>query len=457
MGIGVLLFSFLSIAQNKQLLYNVSDLPQSLLLNPGTEITFDKHIGIPFFSGFSVGAGSSGVSVLDIFEEGGDINARIEEAIFSLSNRDFFTVNQQWELLSFGWKGKQKERYYSAGLYQELDVITYFPRDLAVLGYSGNADFIGTSFDFNDFSVAAEVLTVYHFGVNQKINKKLRLGVRGKIYSSIFNINSTNNEGVFITTDTPEGPNFLSHDVIGANVVTNTSGFSSVSGASLVSRAIINGNFGLGFDIGGTYTLNEKISLTASLIDIGVIFHNSNLQNYRLRGDFSLQGIDFSFPAVNDPDATIDYFEILEDEFNEQLPFEDELAERYTTFRPVKFNAGANYGFGGLQTRDCNCFNDGPIASTNNVGLQFFAMKRPQAVQAALTGYFDKRWGEALRTKVTYTIDPFSASNVGLLVSAKINKFNVYLAGENILDYPNIARARNASVQFGFQLVFNEY
>ena len=60
-------------SQNKQLLYGVDDLPQSLLLNPGTAISFEKHIGVPFLSGTYVSAGSSGVSVHDIFREGGDL------------------------------------------------------------------------------------------------------------------------------------------------------------------------------------------------------------------------------------------------------------------------------------------------------------------------------------------------------------------------------------------------
>ena len=214
------------------------------------------------------------------------------------------------ELISFGWKSRFKERYFSAGLYQELDAIIYFPRDLAVLGYSGNADFIGTTFDFNDLSVAAEVLSVYHFGVNQRINDKLRLGVRAKLYSSIFNVNSTGNRGGFSTTQTPQGPNFLSHDLTAIDITANTSGLQSLtdgggSASGVLSRAIISGNLGLGVDIGGTYSLNEKITLTASLLDLGVIFHNSDLRNYRVRGSFSLQGIDFSFPATFNGQNTV--------------------------------------------------------------------------------------------------------------------------------------------------------
>ena len=41
----LLLFSSYITAQNKQLLYNVEELPQTLLSNPGSVIDFDKHIG----------------------------------------------------------------------------------------------------------------------------------------------------------------------------------------------------------------------------------------------------------------------------------------------------------------------------------------------------------------------------------------------------------------------------
>ena len=74
-------------------------------------------------SGISLHAGSTGISAYDIFQEGGDINARIRDAIFRLDNKDAFVINQQLEIASFGWKNKFNNNYYSAGLYQETDVI----------------------------------------------------------------------------------------------------------------------------------------------------------------------------------------------------------------------------------------------------------------------------------------------------------------------------------------------
>jgi len=138
---------------------------------------------------------------------------------------------------------------------------------------------------FSDLSATAEVLSVYHFGVNQKVNDKLRLGARAKLYSSLININSTDNQGLFVTRETPEGPNFISHDVTNANIVANTSG---ISGDGISGNVLFSGNIGFGFDIGGTYDVNDKLSVSASLIDVGIIFHTSNVENFNLTGLFLL-------------------------------------------------------------------------------------------------------------------------------------------------------------------------
>jgi hypothetical protein len=153
--------------------------------------------------------------------------------------------------------------------------------------------------------------------------------------------------------------------------------------------------------------------------------------------------------------VTTPYWQNLEDEIEAQLPFKDELTRKYVTWRPLKVNASLNYGFGTNLYGDCDCTNGGENKHENNVGIQLYAVKRPQAPQTAITAYYDRRWTGYLRSKVTYTADAFSKRNVGLLLSANINKFNVYLAADNLLEYPNLAKAYNASLQIGFQLTFD--
>ena len=219
----------LGYAQNKQLLYNFNEAPQSLLLNPGTNVPQKKHFGIPFLSQIHINAGSSGVSVYDIFGNTGEsINAKIGRKIFEMKNTDFFTATQQLELISFGWRSP-KDIYYSGGVYEEFDFITYFPRDLAILAWEGNANYIDYPFDLGEISVTGDLLTVYHFGANKAITNKLTVGLRAKVYSSIMSFRSTNNKGTFVTRIAEaDAPNIYEHIVNDADVSIETSGIASL-------------------------------------------------------------------------------------------------------------------------------------------------------------------------------------------------------------------------------------
>lgn len=439
-------------AQNKQLLYNVDDLPQTLMSNPGASISFDKHFGIPLFSGFSLEAGLSGVSVYDIFREDRDVNESIDQAITNLDSKDYFSINQQLEILSFGWKSRFSEVYFSGGLYQELDAIVYFPKNLLSLAYRGNVDFIDVPVFFSEVAATAEAVSVYHFGVNKEVNEKWQLGARGKIYMSIFNASSTNNSGSFTTLTTPDGPNFFNHSLRNVELQGNTSGFSS---DNFLGRALISNNIGLGVDLGFTHFLDDHWTLTGSVIDLGFIAHTNDVRNYRAAGSTSVDGIEFEFPAILDGSQPTNYWQELEDEVLDQLDLNDQLSESYVTARPVKINGSVQYAFGEPRSEVCDCLYKQTKSFTNRVGVQLYGIGRPQGLQTAITAFYDKKWGSFLRSKFTYTADRRSTKNIGMLLSAQIHNFNLYIAGDNLLEYSNITKARGVSAQLGIQLVFD--
>lgn len=443
-------------AQNKQLLFAQDYMPQALLLNPGADHLYNSYYGVPLLSGVSVSGGSSGISVWDIFQEGGDINARINDAIVRLDKKDIFTANEQIEIFSAGWTGENQETFFSAGIYQETDFILYFPKDWALLAYNGNAGFLNKSFQFSDISAAAEVLTAYHFGINKIFSPKLRAGARAKLYMSILNFNTTTNKGFFRTRVTPNGPNFYTHEVVGADVQGRSSGFNDLYNngpGTAIKRAFISPNLGLGLDLGFTYNFTDKWSASGSLLDFGFVTHARDLRNISFSGDYELNGIELEFPALLQGEETTDYWNEFLLEAEAALPFEDFGAEAYTTLRPLKLYAGLNYNFGEDSNGTCNCLNKNNKNYTSSTGVLVHAVKRPKGILAAGTVYYDKSWFSFFDTRISYTVDSFSYTNIGLLVNAKINNFNLYLAADNLLEYANLAKARSASIQLGMQVV----
>jgi len=86
-------------AQNKQILYDFTEIPQALMINPGMSTDFQWYAGIPGLSGISFQAGSSGLTVNDLFaDDGVDFNVKVRErAIYGMNTRDELSGTYQVE------------------------------------------------------------------------------------------------------------------------------------------------------------------------------------------------------------------------------------------------------------------------------------------------------------------------------------------------------------------------
>jgi len=347
----------------------------------------------------------------------------------------------------------------SFGMYLETDIIAYHPKDYAVLAYEGNANSIGRIFDLSDLNVSGEVVSVFHLGTTKKLNSKLTVGARGKIYSSVFNVNSTKNKGSFITQEGQN--NFLEH-TFNLDLSLQTSGIHSLTQdnnsdisddvKAIRKRVLLGGNLGLGLDLGFTYDVTEQLTFEASVLDFGFIRHTKGIETYTLKGNYTYEGINPIFPEVEDGQTADEYWNEVADNF-EDLFKTDTITAKFTTWRPLKLNAAVRYAFGEKAKKNCNCLaND--IDYLNEVGAQLYAINRPKQPQLALTAYYYRRIFEGLRIKATYTLDSFSYTNVGLGVSTQLGAVNVYFFADNLLEYLNLAKAQSASMQLGLNLVF---
>ncbi|CAL67810.1 DUF5723 family protein [Christiangramia forsetii] len=459
-----LLISTFSFGQNRPLLYNVDDLPQSLLQNPGARIDFTRHFGIPFFSQLHLSAGSTGVTAHDIFsDENGNVNERVRNVMNTITAGDYFSINEQMEILSLGWKIGNKG-YFSAGIYQELDVFAYFPKDPAVLAFEGNADYINQDFNFSDVSFTGEVLAVYHAGFNYKVDRKLTVGGRLKLYSGIFNAESTGNEGVFRTVQTPNGPNFYRHEVDGLNVIVNTSGYASlkvkdsitVDGAvaDLLSRSLLGQNVGVGIDLGFNYRVTDQFSINGSVQDLGLMFHQKDLENSNYFGSFQTNGLEPLFPELDGSESAIPYWDVFEERLDANLR-DETTANEYTTWRPLKFNASFEFGTG-KSILPCDYLISKRPRFMNLFGMLISGVNRPKGPTYGVTAYWDRKVNDNLRFRLAYAVDEFSLTKLGAMVSSRFKNFNIYLAANDIMGYTNLAKANSASLQLGLQFIFKD-
>jgi len=460
-------------SQNKQVLYDFTEIPQALLINPGMQTDYQWYAGIPALSGISFQAGSSGLTVHDIFaDDGVDINEKIrQKAIFGMGITDELSGTYQIDLLNGGFRGKNRPAdFYSFGIYHEGDAIGYWFKDLAILAYQGNADQLGREFDLGHLKTRGEILNVFHFGVNRQMSSNLSLGARAKIYSGIIDFNSTNNDGHFVTN---AGQNNLLSNTIVADMQLRTSGIESFRQALsddsadqaaeitriITKRGFFGGDLGLGMDLGFSYNLNEQTVITASLLDLGFMYHSGDTRNFTLKGSATVEGVEIILPdALADPNA--DFWQELVDEIEALVPFE-ENNNGYISFRPTKLYSSIRYNFGKpMQSGvacDCNYKSSGQkggaVQYANSVGGQLYAINRPRGPQTALTAFYLRRFGRAMALKTTYTIDKFSRTNIGLGLNAQAGPVNIYLIADNLLAYRNIADTHYASFQIGLNII----
>ncbi len=448
----ILMITFTCFSQNKQILYNFNSVPQSMMVNPGSDVSYNWFVGIPLLSGFSANIGSNGFSAHDLFANNGvDFNAKLRNVLFATSKKDLISINEQLEIFSGGFKlgDWQSSEYVSFGIYQEANFLTYIPKDIAILALDGNKDYLGKVFDLGDLNFKGELLSVFHLGYHKKIDEKLVLGTRLKIYSSIFNLSSTANSGYFYTT---QGTGSIYDQVVSANILVNTSGLTNnINGSSeeitsnILKKTLLGGNLGLGLDLGLTYYPKENLQFTASVLDIGFISHTKETESYRYKGYYNYVGLTPDF----NPNNNIDIL----DEFRKAIPL-DTLNTKFTTWRPIKLNTSVQYSFGDARSSDCNCTSDNENKYPNAIGAQLFVMSMPRTPLLALTAFYRKEIFDSLEMKATYTIDTFSAKNIGLGLSTTLGKVNFYLLADNLLEYSDISKANSLSFQIGLNFIF---
>ena len=456
-------------AQNRQILYDFNEIPQSLMVNPGTETDFKWYVGVPLISGISGYAGSNGISVNDIFADDGiDINLKVRErALGLLRPNDELSATAQLEYFNVGFRSANTGIFYSFGGYLEMDNITYWPQDYAYLAFDGNAGQLERKFDLGDLTSRGSLLNVMHFGINKNINRNITLGVRGKIYSGMADYSTTKNKGYLLNT---QGENNILATTLDADMMLRTSGFQVLSDAgdngtlpgTFMKRAFFGGDLGLGLDLGFTYHLSAKTTITGSILDLGFLYHANDPKNYSLSGNATVEGIQINV-LQQFSDLNRDFWQDLVDDIEAEIPFDTDT-KSYVTFRPTKLYGSVRHDYGKLvsgssRAFDCDC-TAGSAGSKelrakyrNSIGAQLYLINRPRGPQAALTGFYTKRIGNIMALKATYTADKFSWTNIGLGINLQAGPINLYLMADNLLSYQNIAASNYASFQFGLNII----
>lgn len=449
------LFVLLMIGQirgQQQFAFSFGETPQTLNLNPGAETNFQYHYGIPIFSNFNLSAGLTGFDLSDLFlRDGRNFDSKFSNLLRDLDENDHVNVNIRIDILNGGYRYDEKT-YLSFGFYQESDVMVYVPKDLLDFVYEGNAPYLNRAFSFSHLRLKADVLGVLHAGISRKVNSRLNIGARIKIYSSSINIESNNNSGTLTTFE--NSTNLLRQSLNNFNAEVRTSGLVDendeflANPSDIFSKTFLGGNLGLGFDFGMTYHLSPQLEFTASMLDFGFVRYSKNTRVYSGEGDYVFDGLNFQFDQAN-----INYWEQLGDDFKANVPT-SETTDAYTSWRPTKLNAALKYSFGEIRSKTCYA----PTHKQyyyNAIGFQMHSIFRPAGPQFAFTSFFETSLSEKIHTKLTHTFNEYSATVIGSGMTFQWGNVNVFGMVDNMFGARDLLSASTISVNFGVNMVIN--
>jgi len=317
-----------SMAQTNTLYYGFDALPQSTYYNPGLENKNRLFIGVPALSGININYQNKAFGLVDLFEKGTDFNANLDRVINDMEDDDFLRLQTKIDVIDFGFKTKIGN--FSAGIYNETNFYMDYPVEALKLFRFNGTNYIGDNLSFENVNIEAQGHIAAHVGFQKRfLDDKLSVGFR---YKRLFGLAHAYTENLDVGISRIDNFNLN----INTNAMIRTSGIVDIDGKTFSTE-----NVGNAIDFGATYQLTDKITLGASVIDLGSITWKNDLVNYTASGSYNYSGLNVD---LNADDPFDDSFDRIIDELEEELNFgEDTVTNSYKTELPTRVMLSGTY------------------------------------------------------------------------------------------------------------------
>jgi hypothetical protein len=419
-------------AQPEATMYTLRGVPQFTNYNPAfvPNYKFVFSVGAPsVFASYA----NNGFSANDALTEQGDSTV-VDIAKFqnALAKRNYINVAAEAELLRLGVK-------MGARLYTNFSVTgkvftrVMVPKDLTTLFVNGTADFInGTATLAPELEALAYMETA--LGASYIVNRKLTVGGRVKFLKGLVN-GTTNNTALTLSL----ADNYAM--TVRAEVDARTSGIQNFTDDDFDIEKDYKDylkNNGIALDLGATYKVTDKLTVGASMLDLGGINWRNNNYGYTLSGDsanYTFSGIDLNQLVNNNQDYLQEELDSVAKNFEPR----DGVIANYRTPLPTKMYFTAQYD----------------LKHKFSVSGLFFLEKFRSRFNPGFSLALHKEIGRLAGVSVSYTATNRDYSNLGLGFNLNLGFFQFYLTGDNLLQAPLSYVANGGSFkEFAYNLQF---
>lgn len=395
-------------------------------VNPAT--IMDKKWNIAF-AGLSVGLNSDGPVINDLTSQNTLGKRYLDVNKISQNLNDINHLFLDYEIHTLDVGLQLGNVAFMAGHSFKAQAAFQYPKKLIEVLAQGNAPFInqpiqiGPSLDLTSYNQ-------FYLGA-QKTLGRFTIGIKGKLIYGLSNIYAENSDIVMRTDDEFYQIEFKNNYLVRTSNALRYNRLDSIDFdySALSFDHIFFNNSGFGFDLGLTFKLNEKLTLSASALDIGSISWDFSPKAYSSTGTFTFDGIDLasflgdtSFVGIKD--TLLDVFKVKTEN------------ESYSTTLNNTFTLGASY--------------EPNQKWTFNV---LYRLKNDFSIRRHFLSLAAVRKFSVLNLGLTYNISKNNFTSFGLFSNVRLGPFNIYAATDNILGL-NLLNAGQTTFRFGTTLQF---
>ncbi|MEP1032028.1 DUF5723 family protein [Ekhidna sp.] len=414
----IILLAHITKGQSDLTFYHLGALtPQSNLNNASFFPDAKFYFSLPGLSGFNAKINSE-ISYNHLMRpiEGSDsVKMDLQGALSSLKQGDNVRFKGDVSLFQFGIRSGHRaftlfaNVRYGGGFSYPVNFLNYF--------VYGNGNFIGQQIEENQLKGGGIAYHEIGLGYSQDVvvmtDKSLRLGVRVKYLNGIAHASVADNASMTMFTD----PASYDINVQFNGATIRTVGFNELKGDDPVGYIMgfgNNKNKGFSIDLGAEMSINDRLTGSIAINDLGFIHWKQDIENYTLQNsEVTLSGFD----DVDD----IDFAEVLEDSL-------DAWTKHSTGQNSFKTPIGARALLGANYKLNENGYVSGTLAYNQT------------SYKSSEIGFgvgYTHQFGKTLTVSSTVSKDQFRPVRVGGGFAIRVGSLQLYGAFDNIL---NVAR-----------------
>jgi|GEM_PF-463811 len=292
----LILVSFSSPGQSSLSFYNLGNATfQNTFLNPALIPEGKVFIGLPVLSGvhlnFNNKSNYSNVITRGETQNQIDLNSYLG----SLQKNNMTHVSANVNLFHLAISTKPGQMF-SVFANERMETDFLYDKSLMEFAINGNGAHLGETVKIGKTRLNSTYYREYGIGYAATVQKiGLTVGVRAKYLQGFVNASTAPGFQANLTTDAQTYA--LNLDL--QNGTLRTSGLNAIQGNSGYSGSYLvsNNNKGAAFDLGITLKKNDRLTIAASLLDVGFISWNDDIKNHT-EGDTSMvySGINLKKP-----------------------------------------------------------------------------------------------------------------------------------------------------------------